>query len=244
LAAIYFWHGVATGDDVARGARQQIAAAADFSMITVAAPTGPGKLAIVPQPDGRDVLAARFRFRLLPPMLITQKTKTGEIGQGRIPGLHVPAAKFLAEGGADPAEIQDKIVLIGSTYEALGDIHNTPVGNLPGVYLIANSLNLFLEGNQLSETWWHTFLLVAVTILLTSLFFSHLSARWGLVLLAGPSFFSEIIVVPVSVWLFSAHGVFLDFWLPFFGIGLVDTFFDIRELRQQAKQKKEQFTLD
>jgi adenylate cyclase len=42
-------------------------------------------------------------------------------------------------GNFDPSAVKDKIVLVGFVSSLLGDIHNTPIGWMPGIILNANS---------------------------------------------------------------------------------------------------------
>jgi CHASE2 domain-containing sensor protein len=45
----------------------------------------------------------------------------------------------LFKGDYDPAQIKNKIVLVGMVSSLLGDIHNTPIGWMPGITLNANA---------------------------------------------------------------------------------------------------------
>ncbi|MCD6539378.1 MAG: CHASE2 domain-containing protein [Candidatus Omnitrophica bacterium] len=58
----------------------------------------------------------------------------------------IPAYKVLE--GNFPS-LKDKIVLVGSTASILHDEHPTPLGNLPGIVILANSLDMILEKNYL-----------------------------------------------------------------------------------------------
>lgn len=51
------------------------------------------------------------------------------------------------KGGFDPSVFRDKIVLVGITAPISQDTHMTPVGRLPGIYINAYTLWMFLSGN-------------------------------------------------------------------------------------------------
>lgn len=67
-----------------------------------------------------------------------------------------PASKFVsisahkilsAQGGFDPSLFRGKIVLIGMTAPISHDTHMTPLGRMPGIYINAYTMLMFLSGN-------------------------------------------------------------------------------------------------
>ncbi|MDD5136833.1 MAG: CHASE2 domain-containing protein, partial [Candidatus Omnitrophica bacterium] len=52
----------------------------------------------------------------------------------------------------DPQEIKDKIVLVGFVSSLLGDIHNTPIGWIPGITLNANSFLTLYTRDFITDT--------------------------------------------------------------------------------------------
>jgi len=78
----------------------------------------------------------------------------------------IPAYRVLE--GNFPS-LKDKIVLVGSTASILHDEHPTPLGNLPGVVILANSLDMILKKNYLFSLGAHFYypliLLLGVLVL-------------------------------------------------------------------------------
>lgn len=69
--------------------------------------------------------------------------------RGRITPIfaRLPAAAVLDGGGAPG--IEDRVVVIGASYEEARDLHRTPLGVMPGVYVLANLVAL--GGGPLAE---------------------------------------------------------------------------------------------
>ncbi|MEK6567206.1 MAG: HD domain-containing phosphohydrolase [Candidatus Omnitrophota bacterium] len=66
----------------------------------------------------------------------------------------------------DPSLFKDKIVLMGATADIIHDIHPTPLGKIPGIYINANCLLMFLSGKFLKVMpyWPERFILLALSI--------------------------------------------------------------------------------
>jgi len=78
----------------------------------------------------------------------------------------VPLEKIAS--GLEPAEsFKDKIVLVGATSEVVHDIHPTPLGLMPGVFINANALLNILSGRFLLPLpWWISFLIYFFSVLI------------------------------------------------------------------------------
>jgi hypothetical protein len=70
--------------------------------------------------------------------------------------VHIPAKGFMNKG-RDDAVLKDplcaldgRVVFIGGSYEDARDIHETPLGRMPGVLIMVNSLTSLLEQGDLS----------------------------------------------------------------------------------------------
>lgn len=66
----------------------------------------------------------------------------------------------------DSSLFKDKIVLMGATADIIHDIHPTPLGKIPGIYINANCLLMFLSGKFLKVMpyWPERFILLALSI--------------------------------------------------------------------------------
>ncbi len=67
---------------------------------------------------------------------------------GTLPTAGTVKVESLSAGGldrADPQIFRDAIVLIGSTHHLSEDIHDTPLGPLPGLYILANQITALMN---------------------------------------------------------------------------------------------------
>lgn len=63
--------------------------------------------------------------------------------------INLPVYKILGSQSIEPALLKDKIVMVGITANITHDIHATPLGSIPGIYINANSLLMLLSGRLL-----------------------------------------------------------------------------------------------
>jgi hypothetical protein len=166
------------------------------------------------QQSNKECLAARYKYRILPEQIIHNR-----FGGGNKPSIVINPS-ILLDKYIDRQRIQDKIVIIGADYSNFGDVHRTPVGNIAGVYLIANAMNMLLMSDQIKEFHFvFKFSILLVWIIIASLLYTHLPKNWSFPILI---LLLLSINTPVSVWLFSKWGVFMDFWLPISIMGIVE----------------------
>ena len=73
---------------------------------------------------------------------------------------------FDSSAPLDSSLFKDKIVLMGATADIIHDIHPTPLGKIPGIYINANCLLMFLSGKFLKVMpyWPERFILLALSI--------------------------------------------------------------------------------
>lgn len=115
-----------------------------------------------------------------------------------------------------------KVVIIGGSYYDGTDIHQTPIGTMPGYMVIVNAIYSLLNDDMrpLSPAW--KLLIEALLITLMSLLLTCSSSILG-------KLFSTVIIIfillAISVLLFES-GFWLDFVLPLFGV-LVHQFHDL-----------------
>ncbi|WP_320170546.1 CHASE2 domain-containing protein [Maridesulfovibrio sp.] len=164
------------------------------------------------QENGSDDIEARLKFSLAPKDIYLRKT--GAVSAGLL--SHTSSATGIRY--ADPASLAGKIVIIGSDYEEIGDMHLTPIGRMPGVYIIANAVNMFLNGDQVHSDAVISYVIKILTVLLVSLGVAHLPAIFDLLLLVLAFF----IFHPLSIYLFMNYGLFFNFLLLLAGISFFD----------------------
>lgn len=125
----------------------------------------------------------------------------------------LPAWEILSDK-VPPQTLKDKIVLFGLTSRIMHDIHNTPFGPLPGVYIFANFLLMLLSGAYVkSAPLWIDLLIFFVTGLLTA----HAAYRFSL--WRGFLFlFYEVVLLLGGTFLLYVNNIHWDFSSSLFGI--------------------------
>lgn len=79
------------------------------------------------------VYSQRIRYRLMPETRSTLR-------------VTIAADQFDADGRNPLPPLKGKIVLIGNTSPDMTDTHRTPVGDLPGLFILGNAINTVLLG--------------------------------------------------------------------------------------------------
>ncbi|QTA89375.1 CHASE2 domain-containing protein [Desulfonema magnum] len=177
----------------------------------------PGRktIQILDQTDlSREYLSARYIFRVAPRAVLSDH------GIEDDPFIKYPQLKLSPEALLDEEgkPYRDKVVLIGSENPEIGDIHLTPPGRMNGIFLVANGINLFLEGLQIHELSVGIKILVEVVcILVSAVFFVWCHPTVAFFILAGIFW---LINSSYSLVLFSRYGLFVDVWFPIIGIGV------------------------
>jgi len=124
-----------------------------------------------------------------------------------------PALPILTAAGASVANdwLTDRVVVISGSYDEGGDVHRTPLGEMPGSLVIVNSIHSLISRGQVIEPpLWMTLGFYAVAILVMSILFARFDSFWGMV-------FSGAVViaalVPLTFYGYN-HGVWVNFTLP------------------------------
>jgi CHASE2 domain-containing sensor protein len=123
-----------------------------------------------------------------------------------------------------PDLVAGKTVVIGSSYEAGKDVHETPIGEMPGAMVVINQINALMEFGQFQEVsrairWTGLLLLIVVF----SLSFSFFTKTWGAQV---STLIINAVLLPVSLWLFQ-YGWWLDLVFPLFVLQAYQKFIDI-----------------
>ncbi|MFN2375234.1 MAG: CHASE2 domain-containing protein [Candidatus Binatia bacterium] len=133
---------------------------------------------------------------------------------------HVPAGDVLT-GKSDPELLRGKLVLVGVTATAVGDIRATAFdGVYPGVEIHATALDNVLRDDFLDQPRW------TVLVEIGAIFFGVLVLGWALSRLrgVGAAVVGGVLVAAylgLSQWLFLATGVPLGIVYPLVAIALV-----------------------
>ncbi len=111
----------------------------------------------------------------------------------------------LIKGNFDPEIFAEKIVLVGSTLDITHDIHSTPLGVMPGVYIQANIILNFLNNRLINNL---PFIFNFSILLLVFLLISYFLYKYSFL----RSFFLSLGVLLLLFW--------LNIWLRSLGIQL------------------------
>lgn len=150
---------------------------------------------------------------------------------------YVPAADVLHRRVA-PEWLRDKLVLVGVTATAVGDIRVTPFdGMLPGVEIHANVLDNILRGEFISRPPWSGLVEIAVTLLLTvSLGLAlHYARGAGAALVAAAVLGGYLLS---SQWLFVRYGLSLSVVYPLLAIGLTSAAIGVQQYAVEEREKR------
>ncbi|MEI7635758.1 MAG: CHASE2 domain-containing protein [Syntrophus sp. (in: bacteria)] len=150
----------------------------------------------------------RIRYRIAPD---TQSTAR----------LRLTADKF-SPGDINPLpDLKGKVVLIGNTSHDMGDYHWTPVGLLPGVYILGNAINTLAAGLQpIHMNSFLHFLIELFVILVAASFFLYFTKLLAQVLACT---LFVILFFPLSWLAYDIWGIFFNFVVPLIGMSFQRT---------------------
>lgn len=125
---------------------------------------------------------------------------------------HLPAGTLLDMSAAEAAQAADvlrgKIVVLGGTFAESRDIHITPTGIQPGVYIQAQAVATAIQGGGLHEP--NAGLLFAEKVfagVIVGILAAVLSSRWTVYL--------HLLIVPVSSLFIAIVAFKADYWVSF-----------------------------
>ena len=117
-------------------------------------------------------------------------------------------------GKIPPAMFKDKVVLLGSTAQGIGDFVPTPLSsNVPGVEIAANVIQDILTKRFLIRPEWASGAEVGIILIfggIISLLLPRLRAKWGVILMGG---LLSAFIVGVS-YLFIHDGIWIKLFYP------------------------------
>ena len=123
-----------------------------------------------------------------------------------------------------PELVAGKTVVIGSSYEAGKDLHQTPIGEMAGAMVVINQINALMEFGQFQEVSrgirWAGLLAL---IMVFSLSFSFFTTTWGAQV---STLILNLVLLPLSLWLFQ-YGWWLDLVFPLFVLQAYQKFIDM-----------------
>jgi len=151
-----------------------------------------------------------YRFGWAPPGAQRQR--------GQRLGVVVPAWEITDIDPAqrfEPALLRGKIVVIGGTYADNPDVHQTPLGEMPGTVVLLNAINALLHDDHIREApWYLRYGIDAFLTIFVSVLFFYVPHRTALVA-------ASAIIVAAAVtggYLLLNRGYFFDPIMPILGI--------------------------
>lgn len=131
---------------------------------------------------------------------------------------------------------RDRTVVIGASHVESGDLHLTPLGEMPGPLILINAMHSLERFGQISPPgWWRTVLVTAFLVLVMSACLVYLPPLLANVL---PMLVVVALIVPLSMLWFRS-GVWLDFALPLAAVALFRWLHRIRRLRATHTQRRD-----
>ncbi len=129
---------------------------------------------------------------------------------------------------------KDKIVIIGNTNPEAGDIHLTPIGQIPGMYIIGNAINTILLGLQPSHPSILLNMLIELGVILIAAFILSRFPPLLIKILKGVILIS--VLSAISYYYFLRTGILLNFTFAVAAMGFHDTAMSIE--KEIMKRKK------
>lgn len=153
------------------------------------------------------------------------------------PLLETLSVQKVTEGEIKPiAEsfFKERMVIIGGSYEGSRDIYATPLGKMPGTWVLVNATHSLLQHGELTPPHeWVKWLTEAILIVIMSLAFVYFKSFYGMLV-------SGIVIIigmiPVTFWLFE-YGVWLDFAIPLIAVQIHYMHARYEELQQRDKAR-------
>jgi hypothetical protein len=169
-----------------------------------------------------DLVANRIRFVF--PVTLDEK--------GRLSMRNLPVyVHSLDRAGS---ELSGRLVILGTTDPLRGDYHRTPVGNMPGMYVIGNAVYTVTHLQVLHEGVVLKWLIEGFVIVLAAYLFLWFNSLPATLLSIGIIFAG----FPLVVYLFFKYNVFVNLIFPVIGIILHKSVADIEEFIEKGFWRK------
>ncbi len=123
--------------------------------------------------------------------------------------------------GLSPDSLSGRIVVIGNGSPETGDILPTPVGRMPGMYVIGNAINTIVTGRMpIHLNPWLHYAVEALIIVIAAWLFLHFHSLLAQLL---SSLIFIAMFVPLSWYIYREWGLFFNFIIPVVGMKLHKT---------------------
>jgi len=142
---------------------------------------------------------------------------------------YLDSSKDANAGGA----LKDKIVLIGGSYTDGGDMHATPLEDMPGGLIIINAIHSLLQHGEITPlSRWDNFKWTVLSLILMGLIFLLIGDSFWWVIVTGSI---TIVSIPVSVFLLG-EGIWINFAFPLLAIHIHQISGNYRHIAKKLEQ--------
>jgi CHASE2 domain-containing sensor protein len=156
--------------------------------------------------ENSGLVTNRIRFTQIPPGVIN---KDGNLFKERLLPDEVESLQ---------SELHGKAVIIGVSSPDKGDILATPVGEMPGMYVIGNAVSTIAGGGQVRPApLWAALLLEFMVILLAALLFVYTKSSIIEILM---SVIMALVLIPATYIVFIKYNIFINIAFPVLGMSL------------------------
>jgi len=143
-----------------------------------------------------ELFSNRIRFSLLPPGTLSSE---GNLFAERILPDEVEALQ---------QDLKDKIVIIGTSSPDKEGWYRTPVGDMAGIYIIGNAMNVLLGNWQVRDApLWVGFSINLVVILFAGYMFVHFPPSAARTVAA---LFASMLLIPITYYFYVQYGIFIN----------------------------------
>lgn len=148
-----------------------------------------------------------------------------------VPLVTTVPAWIIANGGSVSKELfRGRVVVLGGSHRHSNDLHLTPVGVMPGAYVIINSIvSLLTFGVVEAPPYW---IAVATNLGLVIL----VSALLVMVRTAWVKVFFNILLVPALSWFAFKEGVWFGVAVPIISVQAFDTIYEIWDRNSPSRK--------
>jgi CHASE2 domain-containing sensor protein len=156
--------------------------------------------------ENHELISSRIRFTQIPPGIMQSEGNlfTERILPDEVEGLQ--------------SELRGKVVIIGVSSPDKGDIHPTPVGEMPGMYIIGNAISTVASHEQVRpQPFWMRLLIEFVIILFAAFLFLYTTSAAIEIAL---SVIMVTLLVPLTYHFYMTYGIFINSIFPVMGMSL------------------------
>lgn len=134
--------------------------------------------------------------------------------------------------------VKDTVTIIGASHVDSGDIHRTPIGDMPGALIIANAIkSLALYGQMDTPPAWLQWTAKLTIIFFAAWVFMSFRSLLGVVV-AGAVIL--LVLVPINFYFFK-YGLWIDFALPLFAMLIHRAIAEYKGAQREALELSERY---